>query len=54
MTVSPWIELDERSDAYIQVQFSDSGDHDECEDEEGEDDGFKIPGMIDFTSDLGK
>jgi hypothetical protein len=38
LTVSSWIELDDRSDAYIHVEFSDAGNHDCCEDENLEED----------------
>ncbi len=36
MSVSSWIELDDKSDAYIHVVFSDSADHQVCDFEEWE------------------
>ncbi|KAE9378240.1 HET-domain-containing protein [Stipitochalara longipes BDJ] len=48
LIVSSWIELDDKSDAYIHVQFSDSGNHDYCEDENWEDNVSQVPGQVDF------
>lgn len=36
MSVSSWIELDDKSDAYIHIEFFDSADHDVCSLEEWE------------------
>jgi hypothetical protein len=49
LTVSSWIELDDRSDAYIYVEFSDAGNHDCCEDEYSEEEeDSQIPGQVEF------
>jgi hypothetical protein len=39
-----YIELGNKSDAYIGVKFSDYGGYNDCEDEEREDDASQIPG----------
>jgi len=48
--VSSWIELDDRSDAYIHIEFSDAGKHYDCEDEilEEEEEISQMPGLVEF------
>jgi hypothetical protein len=48
LSLSSWIELDDKSDAYIHVEFFDSGNHDDCDGEEGEDDFSQISGQVGF------
>ncbi|KAN0108595.1 HET domain containing protein [Hyaloscypha variabilis] len=50
LMVSSWIELDDRSDAYIHIEFSDAGKHYHCEDEilVEEEEVSQIPGLVEF------
>ncbi|PMD44493.1 HET-domain-containing protein [Hyaloscypha variabilis F] len=50
LKVSSWIELDDRSDAYIHIELSDAGNHGCCEDEilEEEEEVSQIPGLVEF------